>query len=93
MISKFTSLFMAIFFIGTIFITDGAKDAMQIGIGMIFILALIWFGDAMGDYTGPTGHGAITASTPGCMLRGFGWLVMIVAFLASILQLIAFIKN
>ena len=88
MIARAISLLMAIFVIGTMCLTDGAEDAMKAGIGLIFIIALIWFGDEMGAYTGPTAHGAITAPTPGCMLRGFGWVIMIGAFVLSLLQIV-----
>jgi hypothetical protein len=88
MIGKLISLLMAIVFVGTMYFTDGAEDAMKAGGGMILILALIWFGDEMGAYTGPTSHGAITAPTPGCMLRAFGWIVLAGAFVLSLFQLV-----
>ena len=84
---------MAIFFVVTIYFVDGSDDAWKIGIGMIFILALIWFGDEMGSYIGPTSRGSITATTPGWMLRGFGWIILTGAFVLSVFQIIAIVKN
>ena len=58
------------------------------GIGLIFILALIWYGDELGSFIGPTSHGNITATSPGWMLRGFGWGVLTLAVIASVLRIV-----
>ena len=71
------------FYLGTIYVFDGAEVAWKIGISMVFILALVWFGDEMGSFVGGASP-LVTASTPGWMLRGFGWLVLILTFVVSI---------
>jgi hypothetical protein len=40
-------------------------------------LVLIWFSEALGSATGFIGHGEVTSETPGWMVAGFGWCVMI----------------
>jgi hypothetical protein len=40
-------------------------------------LSLIWFGDALGDYTGPVPRGYITEKTPGLMVKFAGWLLLL----------------
>lgn len=39
-------------------------------------LAIIWFGDELGDYVGPTSRGRITRSSPGWLVKLFGWLFL-----------------
>ncbi|MHC4876984.1 MAG: hypothetical protein ACYTGL_10830 [Planctomycetota bacterium] len=39
-------------------------------------LALIWFGDELGEFTGMTGRGYVSEQTPGWMVKGFGWIVL-----------------
>jgi hypothetical protein len=44
---------------------------------VILPLACIWFGDAMGGCTGPSGTIWITASSPGVIVCIVGWLLLI----------------
>ncbi|MFC1461487.1 hypothetical protein ACFLQR_03090 [Verrucomicrobiota bacterium] len=92
MISKIISLLMAIVFVTTMFFADGAEDAWKVGIGMIFILALVWYGDEMGSFVGGAAP-LKTATTPRWMLRGFGWIVLIGAFVVSIFQILDMVKD
>jgi hypothetical protein len=43
---------------------------------VIFPLASIWFSEAMGRYTGPSTGIAITAPSPGLIVRILGWVVL-----------------
>jgi len=56
-------------------------------------LALVWFGDETGNYIGFSGRGYITATTPGWMLRWFGWIVLIGLFIMGVIQLIVMINQ
>ena len=40
-------------------------------------LALIWYGDELGDYVGSAGRGNITQRTPGFMVKFFGWVMLL----------------
>ena len=93
MISRVISSLIAIFFIVTTYFSVGADDAWKAGIEMIFILALVWFGDEMGNYIGFSGRGYITTTTPGWMLRWFGWIVLIGLFIISLIQFIIIIHQ
>lgn len=44
---------------------------------MLVILALIWFGDELGEYTGGTGRGHITQTSPGCVVKFLGWVFLL----------------
>ena len=46
------------------------------------ILAMIWFSDEIGSYSGPSSDGPMVP-TPGIILRIFGWLLLVMTFFAS----------
>jgi hypothetical protein len=50
-------------------------------VGMLLVpLALIWFSEFIGGMRGMVGNCAtITSDTPGWMIAGFGWIVLLVA--------------
>jgi len=50
-------------------------------VGVLLVpLALIWFSEFIGGMRGMVGHCAtITSETPGWMIAGFGWIVLLVA--------------
>jgi hypothetical protein len=50
----------------------------------VFCLALIWFGDELGAYTGPWGRARITQPSPGWMVKLLGWV-----FLAGVVAVTA----
>lgn len=56
------------------------KQAIE-PVGMLLVpLALIWFSEFIGGMRGMVGHCAmITNETPGWMIAGFGWIVLLVA--------------
>ncbi len=64
-------------------IDDGVKAnsskgtlLMVVGV-LLFPLGLIWFGEELGDYVGSTGQVPITQRTPGCLVKFFGWAVLL----------------
>ena len=75
-----------IYLIGAYF-TGGPDTMVMVGIFLILPLACIWFSDAMGDYTGAgSGHGAITSTTPGCLVAFGGWLLLFILLIIAGLQ-------
>jgi hypothetical protein len=49
----------------------------------LFCLALIWFGDGLGAYTGPRGRSPATRPSPGWMVQLAGWLFLAAAVLRT----------
>ena len=43
----------------------------------LFVLALIWFGDELGELTGLTSRGYISQKSPGCFVKLIGWVLLI----------------
>ncbi len=52
---------------------------------LLIPLLCIWFGDEMGDYTGTLPGPAMNKTTPGCLVKVAGWVLL---FLPVILLLI-----
>ena len=45
---------------------------------LLFPLALIWFDDVLGSFTGYVGRGGMVDNTsPPVLISGFGWLILI----------------
>ena len=57
--------------------TASAEQAFLALLFVLFPLACIWFGDAMGGFTGPAGTIGITAPSPGVFVRILGWVVLL----------------
>lgn len=55
----------------------GAEGGFKILLCVTLPLACIWFGDAMGNYTGPSGSIWVTAPSPGVFVQILGWLVLL----------------
>jgi hypothetical protein len=72
----FSAILAAIYVIGA-FITVGGEGAFKVLIFLIFPLTCIWFSEAMGGYTGPSGSSWITAPSPGIIVCILGWIVLL----------------
>jgi len=79
-----------VYLVGAYLAADG-ETTFKVALFLILPLACIWFSDAMGGYTGVgSGSGAITSTTPGCLVAFGGWLVL---FLPVIIGLIAYFSG
>ncbi len=59
-------------------LSGGAALFLQALIYLVFPMACIWFGGEIGSYTGILSRGpAITQSTPGCVVRAAGWVMLL----------------
>ena len=76
---------LAICYIVVAFATGGGETGCKVMLMVILPLACIWFGDAMGGYTGPSGSIWITAPSPGIMVQIVGWLVLLLPVFSILL--------
>ena len=78
---------IAVAYLTSAYFSAGAETAFRVGLFLILPLACIWCNDAMGGYTGVgMGQGAITSTTPGCMVAFVGWLLLLLpVIIASIM--------
>jgi hypothetical protein len=44
---------------------------------LLLPMACIWFPEALGEYAGTAAGQLITSSTPACLVRAGGWLVLV----------------
>jgi len=59
------------------YFTGGFKGLSSIAVYLILPMSCIWFCEEMGGYTGiGMGRGAITSTSPGCMVAFGGWLLL-----------------
>ena len=61
---------------------------IRLAITVIFPLACIWFADAMGGFVGPASTIAITASSPGILVRILGWVVLVLPLVFVIVEIV-----
>ena len=73
----FSGILATIYIIGA-FVTVGGEGGFKALLFVIFPLACIWFGDAMGGFTGPSGRNWITDPSPGLMVCFLGWLLLLI---------------
>jgi hypothetical protein len=78
--SKFVSLVIAITYaIGITVVQGGVTSAVVVTwLILIFPLALIWFPDELGSFTGYVGRGGnINSETPGALIAMMGWFFLV----------------
>jgi hypothetical protein len=80
-ISKLVALAMALACALGMLVVQGIQAAAAAGASLVVPLALIWFPEEIGSYTGYVGRGAtIDAETPPFIVAGLGWLLLILLF-------------
>jgi hypothetical protein len=82
--SKILSGIISLGYLVAAYLGSDAVTTFKLGMFLILPLACIWFSDAMGDYTGAgMGRGAITSTTPGCLVAFGGWLLLFMPLIVS----------
>lgn len=90
--SNILSGIVALAYLVGAYVTAGGETTFKLGIFLILPLSCIWFSDAMGGYTGVgMGRGAITSTTPGCLVAFGGWLLLLLPVIIA--AIIAFGEN
>jgi len=82
--NRFFSGLLAILYILGGFIAGGGKDGFIILGFVVLPLACIWFGDAMGGFTGLSTDIWITAPTPGIIICILGWLILLLPLIIAV---------
>jgi len=82
MISRLLSIVLAVVYLVSAYSSAGGKAAFQVGRFLILPLACIWFGEAMGDFTGVS----IQRTTPGCFVVLGGWLLLLLPVFVVLLN-------
>lgn len=72
---------LAILYVLGGFATGGGEAGFKVLLCVILPLACIWFGDAMGGFTGQSGSIWINAPSPGIIVCILGWVVLLLPIL------------
>ena len=77
-IGKRLSLLIAAIYIVVAYCFGGPEQALTISLTFLpFPLALIWFAEPLGDYTGFMGRGYVSRPTPAIFVSIIGWLILL----------------
>lgn len=91
--SRFLSFVVAVGYLIAAYFGGGWELVWRAAIFLILPLACIWFGDAMGSYTGiGMGRGAITSPTPGWLVALGGWLLLLMPVIAATIGMLSRLK-
>ena len=74
--SRAISGLIAIVYLLAAYLGGGGKGLLQMTGFLVLPMACIWYSDEMGSFTGNTGRGLITSTTPGCLVAAGGWLLL-----------------
>ena len=89
--NRIVSLLIALVYIVVAYIAGGGQSVLKMAVFLVFVLALIWFSDEMGSYTGFIGRGPpITQQTPGCIVRVIGWLFLLLPAVVYLIMLLRY---
>jgi hypothetical protein len=83
--NRILSLIVAAFYVTVGFAKGGGGGAIMVMGFVILPLACIWFGNAMGGYTGLAGSIGITAPSPGIFVCIAGWILLLYPIIVSFL--------
>lgn len=88
MTGRIISAAIAVFYLVTAYLADGAEAMWYAAAYLILPLACIWFSTAMGGYTGINfgTRPAITRTTPGCFVAFFGWLLLLMPVILGVIM-------
>ena len=77
---------VAILYLIGAYFGGGGKGLLQTIGFLVLPMACIWYSDEMGDFTGNTGRGLITSTTPGCLIAFGGWLLLLLPVIAALIM-------
>ena len=84
--SRILSGIIAVAYLVVAYLAADAATLFRVGFILILPLACIWFSDEMGGYTGVgMGRGAITSTTPGCLVAFGGWLLLLLPVIVALI--------
>lgn len=82
-LNRLFSLGVALCYLGLAYCTHGWELVWRVAIFLVLPMACIWFGEEMGGFTGMTGRGAITGTTPGWLVAVGGWILLLLPIIIS----------
>lgn len=85
---KAISLTISIVYLIISFISGGSELLIKMLLFLLLPLACIWFGEEMGNYTGPAFgfRPHITKESPGCFIKLLGWVLLLLPMAIFVLN-------
>lgn len=80
MVSRILSVCVTIAYLVFAHVEEGGSGVLRMMGFLVFPMACIWFGEAMGVYAGPWSRTYINTPTPGCVVAFGGWLLLALPF-------------
>jgi len=80
---------IAILYLIAAYLGGGGKGLLTMTAFLVLPMACIWCSDEMGDFTGNTGSGLITSTTPGSLIAFGGWLLMLLPVIVGLIVRVA----
>lgn len=77
-VSRILSLLVATGYLVASFLSSRPEVGLRMIVFLLFPLALIWFGEELGDFTGNWGGHYIDEKSPGWLLSVLGWVLLLV---------------
>jgi hypothetical protein len=76
MISRILSGIIAAIYLVIAYATGGPASVCECFMFLLGPIALIWYSEEMGDFTGMWGSSYVSESSPGWLIALFGWLIL-----------------
>ena len=76
MASRILSACVAVAYLVLAHVEKGGSGVLRMMGFLVFPMACIWFGEAMGAYAGSWSRTYINTPTPGCFVAFGGWLLL-----------------
>jgi hypothetical protein len=83
--NRIFSALLAALYVGAGFVMGGGEGGSKVFLFVILPLACIWFGEAMGGYTGPAAGMPITSPSPGLFVCIAGWILLLLPIVMGII--------
>jgi hypothetical protein len=80
-VDRLISLVLAAVYLALAAMSGDARSVFAVILWILLALALIWFGDELGEYMGTMKGSLVTAKSPGSLVRFFGWLFLLAPLL------------
>lgn len=85
-LNRILSLSLVIFYNVTALFFNGDSILIYLGLYSLVVCTYIWFGDEIGSFTG----GGFSRETPGCFVRAFGWILLLMPILVFVCYIILY---
>ena len=81
---RIASAVVAVFYVVLAFLMEGAETAFRVIIFLILPLGCIWYGEALGSFTGLMRGQYVNATSPGWLVTFIGWIILLLPLIMAV---------